>query len=77
MQLHSQLKKASQQVRSERADSLFMGSVIMVPLTLFVTSNLGHLVCLGATSVFLILCSGDRRLGKHLIYPNYFEKDIL
>lgn len=46
-------------------------------LILFMTRSLCHLVDLEITSVLLILSRGDLRLGKHIIYPNCFEKDVL
>lgn len=60
--------KNSQQIWLERIDSPLMGYVS-------VTCNLCNPVYLGTASV-LILCRGDHRLGKHVIYPNCFEEDV-
>lgn len=68
--------KNSQQIWLKRTDSPHKGSIISVIVILFVTCNLCYLVYLGTISV-LILCRGDHRRGKYVIYPCCFEEDVL
>lgn len=68
--------KNSQQIWLKRTDSPHKGSIISVILTIFVTCSSCYLVYLGTITVW-ILCRGDHRLGKHVIYPNCSKEDVL
>lgn len=68
--------KNSQQIWLKRIDSPHKGSIISVILTIFVTCSSCYLVYLGTITV-RILCRGDHRLGKHVIYPNCSKEDVL